>query len=176
MSKDFRNFTVSNARNSDIERFKSHQAQAPNKLAHEAFCRLLDAAEAKNGDPGEVYNKYQDALNEIEQLKAENLRLSKAEDLLKEGEAELENIKTELQNVINQHKALESEIRNQKSEISSKAFVFEPSDAQYNQMRRTISYLIKQGKLSRSATDLPQQLTAKAITYLIKNEYEHILK
>lgn len=174
MSKDFRNFTVSNARNSDIDRFKTHQAQAPNKLAHEAFARLLDAAEAKDGNPTELYNKYQDALAEIEKLKAEYIRISEFSQpsealagLQVENEAlqvEISDLKAKLEN------------RNNEPVIKGKAFIFEPSDAQYNQMRRTISYLIKQGKLSRAATDLPQQLTAKAITYLIKNEYEHILK
>lgn len=174
MSKDFRNFTVSNARNADIDRFKAIQAKTPDKLAHTAFGTILNLAEGKSIEPSDLYNKYQDALQQIEALKTENAELQEKITLalneLNEAEPVMEKLKADLAD-------LQSEISNQKSEIpAGKAFIYEPSDAQYQQMRRTISYLIKQGKLNRADTNLPQQLTYKAINYLIKNEYEHILK
>lgn len=179
MSRDFRNFTISNAADKDIERFKTFQSQVADHRAHTAFNHVLNLAEGKQGPPSELYDKYQDALAEIERLKAEKAGLSEAEannskalaGLQVENEAlqvEIAELKTELEKA--RLSAAEAPV------ISGNAFIFEPSEIQYNQMRRTISYLIKQGKLNRTDKDLPQQLTSKAIQYLIKNEYDHILK
>lgn len=173
MPSDFKNYTVSNALNRDIERFKAYIPLTPDKKTFQAFTRVLDLAEGKNEAPNELFDKYQDALAEIEALKNKNKDLENThtiklhevkEDFLQHHENEINQLKNEIE-------ALKSNPK-----TTGNAFIFEPTEQQYQQMRRTISYLIKQGKLNRSGTDLPQQLTAKAITYLIKNEYSHILK
>jgi hypothetical protein len=86
----------------------------------------------------------------------------------------LTDSKNELQTQYQQQiKQLTAKLENQ-PQINGLQFIVSPSPELAQKMHRTILYLIKQKKFNRTDKDLPNQLTIKALVYLIKNEYSHI--
>lgn len=178
MVPDFKNYTISNAKNADIERFKAYIGRTTDKKTYQAFTLLLDLAEAQTGQPqDELNSKYQAALKKIDEFNAYFAEQPdfaiQIESLTNQlSEAEKERMQAEEQ--LKQLKAYQLETSAKKPEKQT-AFEFEPSPEQYQQMRRVIAYLIKNGKLNRSSGDLPQALTQRALAYYIKNEFNHII-
>lgn len=111
------------------------------------------------------------------------------------GPATEENNNTELLALKSDYEALENEneqlnlkvtdLENKLAEkpgppqgiiLTGNQFVYEPTADLQIKMKRVIAYFIKNGKLDRSAKDLPQQLVTKCINYTFKNEYSDIFK
>lgn len=144
-------FTIKDADVNDINKF-NEQKSKKRLTAGGFFSELL------NGVNQQVNNN--NTNNDIDQVKS-----------LQEANKALTLEIEELKNQTPATTTIEVE-----KKLSGTQFILEPTEAQAKNMRRAITYLIKNGVLSRADKNLPAQFVTKAINYYLKNEFNHILK
>lgn len=112
---------------------------------------------------------------EIDKLKAEIAGLHKIIEGVNYENTELKEQIETLQNKTPETITKTIEVA---AKITPPAFVFDPMqyDGLKKWMERCIAFDIKKGIANKANQKLPEFFTYKALTYYIKNEYNHILK
>jgi len=152
-------FTISNVNPPDITRFKEiSKKYNPELTASKTFTFLLDLEAAA---PKVLTNNNPD-VEDLEKMEALQKDLEQATATITEQKNQI-NTLTDL--------LASAQVKKQANE-----FTVNPSAELSTNMRRVISFLIKNNRLNRHEPNLPEAFTIKAIEYLIKNEYRHVLK
>lgn len=170
-----KNFTLRGIQLTEIERFYEYRDKN-NLSSAEALKNCLDSV-VNNSKPN-VSNAQNESLHlQINQLKDEIEILKHEKQKISDSNFQTGN---DLSEALTHNQALTEKISElqENTKINPPAFVFDP--LQYpglkEKMQRCITFEIKKGNLKKSDPDLPNQFTAKAIKYLIKEEYNHIQK
>ena len=105
-------------------------------------------------------------------LQADNERLQSVNTALTDANQALTDQLQTAEATIN---ALQEQL-SKKITLTGDQFILTPSADMAKQMRRAITYEIKAGNAKRDNPGLVQWFTERALKFLIKNEYSHILK